>query len=286
MAVEEGFKILGSHVKRQLLKFYRSKTLPGSIKISDKRFENLKIIKDNYKPGMTKAGSVSLMGMCNGQRAKIYSTRTPSQSELIKEVSDRLQQFSICLPKIIAIDGRYIAEEWVEGTIGTKIDVNKLSASVEGLLEKFKTDFVDLNKEKRFESAFDYFEDYLLKRIEPWLGYCDILRIKEDWFSSFLKAKTHLSISLSHPDLTASNVIFSEDGKIKVIDNELVGIGLGWILDIYNSKLNIKNSHKLTQFEISFRDRSIFLREIGSALDRGKFTMVERLADEYKNKFL
>ena len=162
---------------------------------------------------------------------------------------------------------------------------SNLICAVESLLEKFKTDFADLNEDKRFEGSFDYLEDYLLKRIEPWLGYCDLSWIKDDWQDNFLKAKNRLTNSLSHPDLTLSNMIFSDTGKILVVDNELVGIGLGWILDIYNSRLDITGTRKLTQFEIDFRDRSIFLREIGSAIDSGKFLVVERLVNEYRQKF-
>ena len=78
---------------------------------------------------MTKAGSVSLMGECNSQKAKIYSTRSPAQSELIQEVSDRLQNFTICLPKIIARDEKYIAEEWIEGVSGNQVEeITSISA--------------------------------------------------------------------------------------------------------------------------------------------------------------
>ena len=152
-------------------------------------------------------------------------------------------------------------------------------------MEKFKTDFTDLHEDKRFKGSFDYLGDYLIDRIDPWLGYCNILEIKEDWQNNFFKVKNQLSDGLSHPDLTPSNVIRSKDGKIFVIDNELVGVGLGWILDIYNSRLDIAETRKLTQFEIDFRDRSILLREIGSAIDSGKFVVVERLANEYRQKF-
>ena len=133
------------------------------------------------------------------------------------------------MPKIIARDEKYIAEEWIEGVSGNQVEEITLISAIGSLLEKFKTDFTDLHEDKRFKGSFDYLGDYLIDRIDPWLGYCNILEIKEDWQNNFFKVKNQLSDGLSHLRTNPSNVIRSKDGKIFVIDNELVGVGLGWI---------------------------------------------------------
>ena len=71
------------------------------------------------------------------------------------------------LAKIIARDEKN-SEEWI-GVSGNQVGNNSNSA-IGSLLEKFKTDFTDLHEDKRFKGSFDYLGDYLIDRIDPWLG--------------------------------------------------------------------------------------------------------------------
>ena len=264
----------------------RSNYIPGSLFIDGCQIKNLQILKKNYKPGMSKAGAVSLSGTLKDQKVKIYSTRSLAQTNLITALEYRLRKSEVKFPTIIAKDQNYIAEKWISGINCTKVNSNKIVDPISAMLYKFQNEYNDIVMSETYKGAFDYLGDYLIGRIEPWIGLYDLDDIKKDWQHEFEISKNTIEPKLSHPDLSPNNLIMSNNGNIYVIDNELVGIGNGWILDIYNSNLNIKLNQQMTPFEVSFRDRCVLLRRIGSALDSGSFNNVRRINDEYKKRFI
>ena len=66
-----------------------------------------------------------------------------------------------------------------------------------------------------------------------------------------------------------------------MIDNELIGYGKGWLLDFYNSNISAVDDRVYSAIEQDVLTRSIYIREIGTALDKGAFKSVIVLADEY-----
>jgi thiamine kinase-like enzyme len=269
-----------------ILSKLRRNYIPGSISIDGCQIKNLQILKRNYKPGMSKAGAVSLSGTFKDQKVKIYSTRSLAQTNLITALGYRLRDSEVKFPTIIAKDQNYIAEKWISGINCSKLNSNKLVDPIRSILYKFQNEYNDIVTSEVYKDAFDYLGDYLVERIKPWIGLYDLKDIQQDWLHEFEISKNTIEPKLSHPDLSPNNLILSNNGNIYVIDNELVGIGNGWILDIYNSNLDIKFNQQMTPFEVSFRDRSILLRRIGSALDSGSFNNLRRINDEYKKRFI
>lgn len=271
---------------KTILSKFRRNYIPGSISIDGCQIKNLRILKRNYKPGMSKAGAVSLSGTFKDQKVKIYSTRSLAQTNLITVLERRLRKSEVKFPTIVAKDQNYIAEKWISGTNCSKLNHNKLVDPISSMLHKFQNDHNDIVTSETFKGAFDYLGDYLFRRIKPWVGLYDLDDIQKDWQHEFEISKNLVQPKLSHPDLSPNNLIISNNGNIYVIDNELVGIGNGWILDIYNSNLKLKFNQQMTPFEVSFRERCILLRRIGSALDSGSFNNVRRINDEYKKRFI
>tara|TARA_Y100001978_G_C23409199_1_gene298311 strand:+ start:60 stop:287 length:228 start_codon:yes stop_codon:yes gene_type:complete len=75
-------------------------------------------------------------------------------------------------------------------------------------------------------------------------------------------------------------MIFSNN-KTYIIDNELLGVSKGWLLDERNSFFRNKVSTKISDENIkNFYNLSWKLRLVGSALDSGDFARAERMANK------
>ena len=259
-----------------------SKLLPGTLTVGGKKVSKLELLKANYYPGRSKAGTVSLKGVCEGRYVKLFGVKNLNQVNLIRFVGEALSGTGICLPHIVASDARYIVEEWIEGESGRRIPVEQRELQVKRFLAV--VDDLGLEDIPDFNHSFDYFTDYLVPRFMPWLGFHLINQIFDEW-SAFYKANfENLRNKISHPDLSADNMIFSN--KTYVIDNELIGYGKGWLLDFYNSKISTVDDRVYSEVEKDVLKRSIYIREIGASLDKGAFNSVIDLADDYAKKYL
>ena len=258
-----------------------SKSLPGTLSVGDKKVTQLELLKANYYPGRSKAGALSLKGVCEGRYVKLFGVKNLNHVNLIRFVGESLLDTEICLPHIVAFDARYIVEEWIEGESGKRIPVKQRESQVKRFLTLL--DDLDFEDIPDFNHSFDYFMDYLVPRLKPWLGFYVLNEIFDEW-NFFYKANyENLRSKISHPDLTADNMIFSN--KTYVIDNELIGYGKGWLLDFYNSKINAIDDRTYSEVEKDVLTRSIYIREIGTALDKGAFNSVINLADDYAKKY-
>lgn len=259
-----------------------SKFLPGALSVGDKKVTQLELLKANYYPGRSKAGALSLKGVCEGRDVKVFGVKNLNHVNLIRFVGEALSDTEICLPHIIAADTRYIVEEWIEGKSGNHIPAKQRESQVKRFLTL--VDDLDLKDIPDVNHSFDYFMDYLVPRLIPWLGFHLINEILDEWKSFYETNYDNLRNKISHPDLSADNMIFSN--KTYVIDNELIGYGKGWLLDFYNSNISAVDDRVYSAIEQNVLTRSIYIREIGTALDKGAFKSVIVLADEYAKKYL
>ena len=93
--------------------------------------------------------------------------------------------------------------------------------------------------------------------------------------------KPVMETRLSHPDLSKSNLLReNSSGRIFVIDNELLGVGHGWILDKKNSLLATDPTPEpgMEGLPADFIQACWKLRKIGSALDAGNLVLAAKLA--------
>jgi hypothetical protein len=102
----------------------------------------------------------------------------------------------------------------------------------------------------------------------------------DQWGQARLNLNSGLEAKISHPDLSLANMVIQEKtGKLFVIDNELLGVGLGWLLDGKNSFLH---DHPLSstwdEKTVHFVNLTWRLRKVGSAIDAGDFNAAANIA--------
>jgi hypothetical protein len=130
--------------------------------------------------------------------------------------------------------------------------------------------------------AFCYLSDYLLMRLGVWRHWDEVGTFVEQWEGEYrmLLAAESIPRFLSHPDLSAANLICEHaTGHWVIIDNELLGVGAGWILDGRNSLLKSEAPLSRTDVRVplSFVDKTWRLRQLGSALDGNDFVRAASL---------
>lgn len=259
---------------------------PGKIVIGDKVVSDLKPLGNVMTPGMTKAKRLSFKGICEGQAVKVYSTHSPEQMAL-RLALQGLSFGSCCFPELVASSENLIAEAWVEGDSLRTLSKNELGEAapeIQSFLNQLHTFPAFLQLAEKHLYSFCYFEDYLLKRLRPWSHIDRIEEFKQRWACSYNEHAASIPVCLSHPDLSADNII-KERGvkKYYIVDNELLGAGKGWILDWHNSYLN-KFGIGVDEHVVSddFIELSWRLRKLGSALDAHDFDMASALLEERK----
>jgi len=267
---------------------------PGRITVNGEVIADLVPLGGYRQPGITKAGRVSFSGLSEGKRVKVYSAYSAGQAELrlSLESTDLGQQF---FPRIIASDKTHVVEEWIDGLPLNKLD----NSSFERVADEIKRFLSECQNSKELiqlaayhGGAFCYFQDYLIKRLEPWRVLDFVREFILSWQDAYEKVKDNIEVRLSHPDLSEANILMEKQtGRIIVVDNELLGVGHGWVLDRRNSFLNLdrRNSflkdfsentkaYSNREIEKGFLNQSWRLRLIGSALDASDFKRAYTIA--------
>lgn len=252
--------------------------VPGELTVGGKRITALKPLGNPFTPGLTKAGRLSLKGECEGRAVKIYSAFSPAQANL-RQALQRISLDSIAFPELVAVSDRLIVEEWVVGQPANQITPTALK-SVEQRVDNFFSECQSHFELKEIaaahQSAFCYFDDYLLARLRLWRELDAVKRFIDDWTTQYSHVSASLPRCLSHPDLSAANLIYDNaTGRLVSIDNELLGVGHGWLLDRKNSLLpDDEYSAEQREDLADFINLSWRLRRLGSAFDKHDFDSV------------
>jgi hypothetical protein len=277
-------KTVLSRLKRCLTdSFAPTRAINGTVTIADCLVTDLKLLGGYQRPGITKAGRLSFQGVCNGQKVKVYSFHTPEQAELRLQIQQQSLK-GCCFPEIVAADQNLVAEAWIEGVSFESLPAGDLRLASENV-SLFLNDIHQSTELAAFANqhltAFCYFEDYLLKRLGVWINWSPIKQFMDSWQEQYRVVKPLIPRRLSHPDLSKANLIReNSSGRIFVIDNELLGVGPGWILDKKNSFLcnDLAPDSGLENIPADFIETSWKLRRIGSALDAGNLSLAAKLA--------
>jgi len=263
----------------RILRFLRARKytyFPADISVGGVTVTDLHPLGGFHRLGVTKAGRLSFSGNCDGRRVKVYSGYSAAQNLLRKQVQDiKFENFSF--PDIIAIDDSLVVEKWIEGSPVSKLNASDRSRAeriVAGFLEESRSRRDILTISERHPTAFCYFRDYLVARIGVWRHWGPVADFLSLWEMEYVKYSGALPLFLSHPDLSAANLMQDTlTGKIVIVDNELLGVGHGWILDARNSLLGADAQANLsTQVPAEFLEKCWRLRLLGSALDAGDFS--------------
>ncbi|TLM66160.1 MAG: hypothetical protein FDZ69_06695 [Deltaproteobacteria bacterium] len=251
---------------------------PGTLAVAGRPVSAIRLLGGYHRPGITKAGRLSLRGTCDGAAVKVYSAHSAAQVRLRRALQDISLPGGICLPEIVASDDTLVAERWVEGTPLGDLRGRALSDAAEQV-RRFLHGCAaapDLQAlAGRFDGAFCYLENYLLPRLGDWVHVCEIGGFVAHWRNAYAAVQPRLPRRLSHPDLSLANLILEKgSGRLFIVDNELLGVGGGWLLDWHNSLLRDREIPPLdpppAEFA-AFVDLTWRLRRLGSALDAGDF---------------
>jgi hypothetical protein len=253
----------------------RPKSIPGVVRVGDKTIEALHAL-GTRRPGLTRAGRLSLAGLCEGRKVKVYSAHSRRQIELRLALQDAYQG-TLRFPAVIACSDHLVVEEWVDGTTLANADMparESAMAAVQRFIRE-NHDSPALNAlAQEFADAFCYFEHYLLARIGPWLHWDNTRAFVESWKAEYISLQSGIPVRVSHPDLSRCNIVIATDTReLYVVDNELIGSGRGWILDCRNSLLGKSGASDAVcpdeRVPPDFIERSWKLRQLGKHLNLG-----------------
>ena len=226
----------------------------------------------------------SLRPLFEGKKVKVYNAYSAKQAKLRVrlESTDLGQRF---FPRLVVSDNTYMVEEWIDGLPLKKLDCSlfeRAADEIKRFLSECQNSKELIQVAAHHAGAFCYFQDYLIKRLEPWRVLDYVQEFILSWQDSYEKVKDNIEIRLSHPDLSEANILLEKTGRLVVIDNELLGVGRGWILDRRNSFLKDfsgnAEAHSNRGGEKGFLDESWRLRLIGSAFDASDFKRAYTIA--------
>lgn len=258
---------------------------PGKITVNGQVITDLVPLGGYRQLGITKAGRASFAGLFEGKRVKVYSTYSANHAKLRVglESTDLGRQF---FPRLITSDKTHMVEEWIEGLPLKKLDrslFERAAEEIKRFLSECQNSKELIQVAAHHAGAFCYFQDYLIKRLEPWCVLDFVRQFILSWQDTYERVKDSIEVRLSHPDLSETNILLEKKtGRFVVIDNELLGVGRGWVLDRKNSFLKDFSGNSEVQMnggiEKGFINESWRLRLIGSALDATDFERAYTIA--------
>ncbi len=258
--------------------------LPSKLRVGEIYVDNLFPLGGIFKPGITKAGRISLSGrLKDGTKVKVYNSFSFNQINIRKMLGNLFIDEDVLFPDVISYDEHFVIERWIEGKPLNKINskqIDKCTNSIAKFLDKLHNDPIFCEIANDNLNAFCYLKDYLILRLKPWKQWVPVEKLLDAWFEADHKTEKIIHSKISHPDLSLTNLILSPEKKIYIIDNELLGVGKGWLLDLNNSFFRKKVSKPTFKPLINnFYNLSWKLRLVGSALDNGDFDRAERMAN-------
>jgi len=268
-----------------LLKAARSRRLadfPGSLTVGGQQVTQLHPLGGFHRPGITKAGRLSFRGVCGGRTVKVYGVHSPAQAALRLAVRD-LTIGGCAFPEVIAADDHLVVEAWIDGEPVEALAGDSRStalAAVDDFFHARMTDRLLLDLAASHAESFCYIEHYLFARLGPWRHWDPVRSFIAAWQAARDRLEAPLPRYLSHPDISGTNLMRERSsGRLLVIDNELLGVGPGWILDGRNAwqgdmrPLPVESGVPASFIELTWR-----LRQLGSALDAGNFRRAAAIA--------
>jgi hypothetical protein len=250
----------------------------GVLEIAGQEITDLAPLGHQSTPGVTKAGRLSLTGLYLGRKVKIYSAHSARQI-LLRRALGNLDFGECRFPKVIVADDGLVVEEWISG-LPVAASGRNVASRAEEAMDRFIWDLQSRPEirqlAREYADSFDYLNDYLIVRLGPWSRLSPIQTFLERWHGLRARAEAELPARVSHPDLSRANVLHEQgSGKFVVVDNELLGVGQGWVLDRMNSLVARKDNGPELE---AFTAMTWGLRRIGSALDASDLAMAMAIA--------
>jgi hypothetical protein len=279
------------------LLFDRKETF--SFDLDGKIFSQPRLLSRKSGQTLSKAGRLAWFALMDDQAVKICECYNESHAIFVEKVSSHpvLQDyFPVCLLRV----GPYVVVEWIEGKVVTwqhAIQDRNLLNRVAMLQTSFHTHSIKMIE---ITGCFNYI-NYLKNRLFNFRGILPIDNSVKMIFETLEENIPMTEEHISHPDLTAVNLILEEGtGNIKLIDNELLTQNNYFLIDLFNTHYSFggrleadllepylacykDNGGNLTSLAESERFYSAlwYLRLIGSSLQAGAIGQAYQLSRKY-----
>ena len=90
--------------------------IPSKLRVGEIYIEELKPLGGMFKPGITKAGRVSLSGFLNdGTKVKVYNSYNSEQIRLRKNLDLHFKNENVLFSPVITSDEFFVVEKWIQG---------------------------------------------------------------------------------------------------------------------------------------------------------------------------
>jgi hypothetical protein len=190
---------------------------PSGLQVDDLR----PVRSGSSASAVNKAGRVAFRGMADGRPVKVYEAANECHATFILHVSGLSDRW----PPLLGRFEHVVVAEW---TIGEAFDAGQLDrlAALQASLHRTPASTLP-------PPGFDYWTDYIRPRFlraGSLLGV-DAHEICEEGDEAWNAGPR----VLMHPDLSPANVVVTDMGELKVIDNELLTTGSMPLVDVCNT---------------------------------------------------
>jgi hypothetical protein len=179
----------------------------------------------------SKIGRITLRGVWRGKDVKFYECASPEHANFIAETITK-KPYSIFFPEVYNVHEGFIVSEWVNGKEVKPRWLRgdpQYSKQLGELLDLLHGTFIDE------PVKFDYVNDLIKPRFERCCYTLGLVDFQETVLRSWrIMAQLAEKPCLSHPDLSPANMILTAQGKLKIIDNELLGASIAPWFDLLN----------------------------------------------------
>lgn len=230
MIISNYYNIIKKRIKRIVLK----EKSGIDVEIYGNNIQKLNIMRKKNGRVYSKAGTIYWRGELNKKKVKIFECNTEEQAALIQILSEE-KYLKNYLPTCYLRIKNILIVEWVEGKqlnwrkIYKDKDVIKEVVAIQNYFHNFYIGNLQGKK------VFDY-KYYLKKRLLKFTSILPIQDFIERSFTIIEDYDHNENQRISHPDLTAGNLIIEPITKsIKIIDNELLTQNSYNLIDLFNT---------------------------------------------------
>jgi hypothetical protein len=237
-----------------------------------------------YRLGKSDFGERSFKVKCDGTWLKCYECPTVGRAQMVQTATRILENNGIAIPPIIGHDKHVIFAQWINGTqMGRYSSKKRIHELMDYQLALHHAHLEDTCTQ--YESLL--YLDSAIQRIKNYAPSELGIEERQTLFSR-LQAMVPVGLKnrILHSDYKKGNLILKRDGRLVIIDNELLGIGYGHAIDvIYSARMLFRRDPEL-------RDRYIkeYVEKSGdrSIYDHGSFWelcfLAQRVGFDFKGK--
>lgn len=197
-----------------------------------------------YRLGKSDFGERSFKVQCDGNWLKCYECQSVHRAQMVRAATRILQNNGIAIPPIIGHDDHVIFAQWMEGTQMGKYSSKKWFDEL--MAYQLALHHAPLDDTGAPYKSLLYLET-AIERINQFAPPELPGEARQPVFNRLREmAPPGLKIRILHSDYKKGNLILNREGRMVIIDNELLGIGYGHALDvIYTSRMLFRRDPEL-----------------------------------------